>query len=93
MKIEFIEYICAALGTVLSIAFVIAAFVRKCCFQNPTYTIRPSNQRVRTITGNAQPMTLYVPTQENLSQFQMQSPYYGQQPAYSDYIIAQVRII
>ena len=91
MKIEFIEYICAALGTVLSIAFVIAAFVRKCCFQNPTYTtgIRPSNQRIRTITGNAQQMTLYVPTQEYLSQFQMQSPYYGQQPVY----IVQARMI
>ena len=77
MKIEFI-YICAALGAVLLIiscvfyyqhALVIAASnIIGTQSQNPTHTIRPSNQSVRTVTGNAQPMTWIFPAQRYSSQ-------------------------
>ena len=87
---KFIWYIIGAIFFVLLITLWICYNKRKCCLRNhgrqsqdPAHIIRSSNQTVKTVTGNAQPMTPNLPTQGHPSQSQMQSPEYCQQPAYN----------
>ena len=51
-------------------------------FQNLAHTTPPSDQTVRIVTGNEQPMTWNFSTQEHPSQSQMQPPCDDQQSAY-----------
>ena len=74
----------------LLITLYICYYQSKCCFrhfkrkfQNPAHTTPPSNQTVRIVTGNEQPMTWNFSTQEYSSPSQMQPPYYGQQSAFN----------
>ena len=87
---KFIWYIIGAIFFVLLITLWICYNKRKCCLRNhgrqsqdPAHIIRSSNQTVKTVTGNSQPMTPNLPTQGHPSQSQMQSPEYCQQPAYN----------
>ena len=90
MRNKLIGFIIAAICAVLLITLCICYYQSKYCFrnfrrkfQNPTHTTPLSNQTVRIVTGNEQPMTWEFSTQEYPPQSQMQPPYYDQQPAYN----------
>ena len=90
MRNKLIGFIIAAICAMLLITLYICYYQSKYCFrhfkrkfQNPAHTTPPSNQTVRIVTGNEQPMTWNFSTQEYSSPSQMQPPYYGQQSAFN----------
>ena len=90
MRNKLIGFIIAAICAVLLITLCIFYYQSKYCFrnlrrkfQNPAHTTPPSNQTVRIVTRNEQPMTWNFSTQEHPSQSQMQPPYDDQQSAYN----------
>ena len=90
MRNRLIGFIIAGICAVILITLCICYHQSRCCFrnvrrkfQNQTHTTPPSNQTVRTVTGNVQPMTCDFPIERYPSQSQTPPPYYDRQPAYN----------
>ena len=90
MRNRVIGFIIAVICGVLLIILCFCYRQSRCCFrnfrrkvQNRANTTPSTNQTVRTVTGNVQPMTWNSPTERYPSQSQTPPPYYGRQPAYN----------